>query len=213
MNIAERKKWAGQVIKRLKKAYPNAAVALNHRTPLELLVATILSAQSTDRQINLITAELFRKYPTVADYARANLEEFEQDIRSSGFYRNKAKNIIASAQKIEENFGGKVPRTMNELVTLPGVARKTANIVLYHAYGVVSGIAVDTHVKRLAGLLGLSDEKDPNKIERDLMELIPRRDWGKVNTLLVTHGRRVCIARRPRCGECVLAVGCPSAKP
>jgi endonuclease-3 len=210
MRTEQVKKWAGEITRRLRREYPDAAIALNFETPLELLVATILSAQSTDRQINKITADLFRKYRQPGDYARAKQDELEVDIRSSGFFRNKAKNIIAAARKIEADFGGEVPSTMEALVTLPGVARKTANIVLYHAFGKTEGIAVDTHVKRLAGRLGLSAEKDPVKIERDLMKLLPRRLWGPLNYLLIEHGRRICRARKPRCGECVLKSECPA---
>jgi len=204
-------KWALEVIRLLNKEYPGEGTALNYSNPLELLVATILSAQSTDKQINKITEDLFRKYRSVGDYASALRQEFEQDIRSSGFFRNKAKNIISAARMIVDEFGGEVPRTMEELLRLPGVARKTANIVLYHGYGVTAGIAVDTHVKRLSQLLGLTGESDPVKIERDLMELLPRKLWGRVNYLLIFHGRTICRARRPDCGNCVLSHRCPSA--
>ena len=203
-----RKDWALEVVRLLKKEYPGEGTALNYSNPLELLVATILSAQSTDRQINKITVDLFRKYRTVGDYARADREEFEREIRSSGFFRNKAKNIIAACRLIEDEFGGEVHRTMEELLRLPGVARKTANIVLYNAFGVTAGIAVDTHVKRLSRMLGLTGESDPGKIERDLMNLLPRKHWGSVNYLLISHGRRICRARRPRCSECVLSHCC-----
>jgi len=204
-------KWALEIIRLLNKEYPGEGTALNYSNTLELLVATILSAQSTDKQINKITVDLFRKYRTVGDYASALQDEFERDIRSSGFFRNKAKNIIGAARMIEAEFGGKVPRTMEELLRLPGVARKTANIVLYHGYGVTAGIAVDTHVKRLSQLIGLSSESNPVKIERDLMDLLPRKHWGRVNYLLISHGRTVCRARRPDCGRCVLSPRCPSA--
>lgn len=211
METTDKKKWAREAIRRLKKEYPGKGTALHWRTPLELLVATVLSAQSTDKQINKITPALFKTYPAARDYAEADPEEMEEMVRSSGFYRNKAKNIRAAAKKIVEEFGGDVPRTMGELLTLPGVARKTANIVLNDGFGVVAGIAVDTHVKRLAGRLGLSGKTDPDRIERDLMELIPEKDWGRVNYLLISHGRAVCQARRPLCGVCVLADTCPSA--
>ncbi len=207
-----RQERAREIIRRLEKEYPGRGTALDYSNPLELLVATILSAQSTDRQINKITPALFKKYPTARDYAAADPEELEGEIRSSGFYRNKAKNIRAAAKKIVEEFGGGVPRTMEELLTLPGVARKTANIVLNDGFGVVAGIAVDTHVKRLAGRLGWSEETNPDRIERDLMALIPEKDWGRVNYLLISHGRAVCRARKPLCEECVLAPICPSAK-
>lgn len=211
MTSKQIKRWPAEITRKLHREYPDATIALDFSNPLELLVATILSAQSTDRQINKITPDLFRKYRTARDYARADREEFERDIRSSGFFRNKAKNIIAAARKIEAEFGGKVPATMEELITLPGVARKTANIVLYHGFGKTEGIAVDTHVKRLAQRLGLSDEKDPVKIERDLMKLLPRELWGSLNDLLITHGRKICRSRKPLCGNCVLKNGCPAA--
>ena len=202
---------AAEVIKRLEKEYPGARIALKHANPLELLVATILSAQATDVGVNKVTPGLFEKYRTVADYANADREQFEGEIRSTGFYRNKAKNIINAARTLLDNFGGQVPRTMAELITLPGVARKTANIVLYNAYGVVDGIAVDTHVGRLAQRLGLSPHKDPVKIERDLMRQVPRQKWGRFSYLLIDHGRAVCTARTPKCDICLLNDICPSA--
>ena len=202
---------AAEVIKRLKKAYPEARIALKYGSPMELLVATILSAQATDVKVNEVTAKLFKNYRGVNDYADADPGEFEQDIRQTGFYRNKAKNIIRSAGIIRESFGGQVPRTMAELVTLPGVARKTANIVLYNAYGVVDGIAVDTHVGRLSQRLGLSTNKDPVKIEKDLMKQIPQKEWGGFSYLLIDHGRAICTAIRPKCGDCLLNDICPSA--
>ncbi len=202
---------AAEVIKRLEKEYPGASIALKHANPLELLVATILSAQATDVGVNKVTPGLFRKYRTAADYAGADREQFEQEIRSTGFYRNKAKNIINAARMLLDNFGGQVPRTMTELVTLPGVARKTANIVLYNAYGVIDGIAVDTHVGRLAQRLGLSAYKDPVKIERDLMKQVPRQKWGRFSNLLIDHGRAVCTARKPKCDTCLLNDICPAA--
>jgi len=210
MDKSSQKKWALEIIRLLKKDYPGEGTALDFQTPLELLVATILSARSTDKQVNKITPALFRKYRTAGDYAAADREEFEREIRSSGFFRNKAKNIIAAARRIEEEFDGEVPRTMEELLTLPGVARKTANIVLTNGFGVVAGIAVDTHVKRLSFRLGLTGKTDPDQIEGDLMKLLPRKYWGAVNYLLISHGRAVCPARRPRCGECVLNHRCPS---
>ena len=204
-------KWALEIIRLLNKEYPGEGTALNYSNPLELLVATILSAQSTDKQINKITVDLFRKYRTVHDYAKAVQEELEEDIRSSGFFRNKAKNIIGSARMIVDEFGGEVPRTMEELLHLPGVARKTANIVLYVGFGKTAGIAVDTHVKRLSRKLGLTGESNPEKIERDLMELLPREHWGPLNYLLISHGRTICRAKKPNCEECVLSHRCPSA--
>ena len=206
-----KKKWALEIVRLLRKEYPGKGTALHFKKPLDLLVATILSAQSTDRQINKITLHLFRKYRTAADYARADREEFEREIRSAGFFRNKARNIIDAGRLLKEEFNGKVPRSMEELLELPGVARKTANIVLYNAFGVTAGIAVDTHVKRLSQKLGLSASNNPVRIERDLMELLPRRQWGPWNYLVISHGRRICLARRPLCGECVLSHGCPAS--
>jgi endonuclease-3 len=202
---------AAEVIERLEKEYPGASIALKHANPLELLVATILSAQATDVGVNKVTPGLFAKYRTAADYANADREQFEQEIRSTGFYRNKTKNIINAARTLLDNFGGQVPRTMAELVTLPGVARKTANIVLYNAYGVIDGVAVDTHVGRLAQRLGLSAYKDSVKIERDLMKQVPRQKWGRFSNLLIDHGRAVCTARKPKCDICLLNDICPSA--
>ena len=202
---------AAEVIKRLEKEYPGASIALKHSNAYQLLVATILSAQATDVGVNKVTPGLFRKYRTAADYANTDREQFEQEIRSTGFYRNKARNIINAARTLLDNFGGRVPRTMAELVTLPGVARKTANIVLYNAYGVIDGIAVDTHVGRLAQRLGLSAHKDPVKIERDLMRQVPRQKWGRFSYLLIDHGRAICTARKPKCDICLLNDICPSA--
>ncbi|MFA6097290.1 MAG: endonuclease III [Candidatus Paceibacterota bacterium] len=194
----------------LNGVYGDPKTALDFKTPHELLVATILSAQCTDKRVNLVTKELFKKYKNVADYVGADVGEFEKDIRSTGFYRNKAKNIINSAKMIFEKFGSKVPDTMEELVTLPGVARKTANIVLTEAYGKVEGIAVDTHVLRLSLRLGLSQNSNAEKVEKDLMKITPKEDWGKVSNLLIMHGRNVCFARKPNCIECVLNKICPS---
>ncbi|NLL90256.1 MAG: endonuclease III [Dehalococcoidales bacterium] len=202
---------SSEIISRLSVAYPNAKIALKYSNPLELLVAVILSAQCTDQVVNRITAPLFKKYTSVEDYASVEVAEFETDIKSAGFYRNKAKNIIATANLIKEKFGGKVPSTMAELITLPGVARKTANIVLYNAYGITDGIAVDTHVARLSQRLGLSANKDPVKIEKDLMQIIPQKIWGSFSYLLIEHGRAVCIARKPKCKICTLNDICPSA--
>lgn len=212
MKDTNRTERAREILRRLEKEYPGQGTALDFSNPLELLVATILSAQSTDRQINLITPALFEKYRSIQDYAEAAPEELEAEIRSSGFFRNKARHIRGAARKIVEEYGGQIPRTMEEMVTLPGVARKTANIVLSIGFGVVAGIAVDTHVKRLAGRLGLSEESNPDRIERDLMELIPRKDWGRANYLLISHGRAVCAARKPLCPGCPLADICPSAR-
>lgn len=207
----ELKERAAEIISLLEKAHPDATIALRYTNPLELLVSTILSAQATDEQINKITPKLFKKYKTAKDYADANLEELQQDIRSSGFYRNKAKNIKNCCKMLVEKYGSQVPRTMEELVELPGVARKTANIVLTNAFGVVEGIAVDTHVRRLAQRLGLSDTDDPVKIEMELMLILPKENWERISDLLIFHGRRVCFARKPNCGGCVLNKICPSA--
>ena len=202
---------ASKVLELLEKNYPNAEIALDYATPLQLLVATILSAQATDKQINMITPKLFKKYKTAGDYANADLEELEQYIRSSGFYHNKAKNIKNCCKTLVEKFHSKVPKTMNELIELPGVGRKTANIILANAFGIVEGVAVDTHVGRLAQRLGLSENKDPNKIEADLMKIIPKEQWIKITDLLIFHGRRVCTAKKPNCAGCVLNRICPSA--
>lgn len=202
---------ATEVIRRLEREYPGARIALKFSNPLELLVATVLSAQCTDKTVNKVTASLFKKYHIVADYASAVVEQFEQEIKPTGFYRNKARNIISAARLMVANFGAQVPRTMAELITLPGVARKTANIVLYNGYGVVEGIAVDTHVRRLSGRLGLSQSSDPQKIEKDLMKQVTKAKWGNFPYLLIEHGRNVCQARKPRCEVCLLNSICPSA--
>ncbi len=206
----EKRKVVKEIIALLEKEYPNPKTALRYSTPFELLVATILSAQSTDVQVNRITKDLFKKYHGPEDYARVTQEELEQDIRSSGFYRNKAKNIRATSRMLLEEFGGEVPRSMEELTRLPGVARKTANIVLSNAFGIDEGIAVDTHVKRLSRRLGLSESRDPNRIEEDLMEMVPKEYWRDFSHLLILHGRAVCQARRPRHDKCVLYGLCPS---
>lgn len=199
-----------QIIARLKKAYPDAHCALDHSTPFELLIATILSAQCTDARVNIVTADIFRKYRGPADYLKISQKELEKDIHSTGFFRNKAKNIQAACKRIVEEFGGEVPRTMDELLTLGGVARKTANVVLGNAFGIASGVVVDTHVSRISQLLGLTASKTPEKIENDLKEIVPKKDWVMFPHWLITHGRNVCIARRPKCGECPLADLCPS---
>ncbi|HPW18707.1 MAG TPA: endonuclease III [Candidatus Aminicenantes bacterium] len=199
------------IIRLLRKRYPRARTTLDHTNPLEILVATILAAQCTDERVNQVTPALFRKYPTAAAFARADRSELEGEIRSTGFFRNKAKAIIGAAKRIEEAYGGAVPDTMAELLTLPGVARKTANIVLAAGYGKAEGIAVDTHAGRLSRRLGLSRHEDPVKVERDLMALVPRADWLDFNVLLVEHGRALCQARKPKCPECFLRRLCPSA--
>lgn len=200
-----------EITKRLEALYPKARIMLKFSNNLELLIAVILSAQCTDIKVNEVTEKLFKKYKTLDDYADARQEEFEQDVKQTGFFRNKAKNIIASANMIRDKFSGKIPNTMEDILTLPGVARKTANIVLYNAYGLREGIAVDTHVKRLSGRLGLTKNTDPVKIEQDLMKIVPREKWGDFSYLLIEHGRAVCDARKPKCNGCKLADTCPSA--
>ena len=201
-----------EIIRLLRKHYPNPRTSLHFENPLQILVATILAAQSTDKRVNMVTPDLFRKYRRAADFAAADRAVLEQEIRSTGFFRNKAKSIIGAAKTIVEDFGGKVPDDMDGLLTLPGVARKTANIVLSAGFGKAEGIAVDTHARRLSQRLGLSREKSPDKIERDLMAEIPRKDWLDFNPLLVSHGRAVCVARKPKCPDCFLNHLCPSAK-
>jgi endonuclease-3 len=196
---------------RLKEAYPVARTALRHENPLELLIATILSAQCTDERVNQVTPKLFERFPDAASLATADPEALEGIIRSTGFFRSKARSIRGSAQRIVEVYGGAVPRTMEDLLTLPGVARKTANVVMGSAYGVPSGIVVDTHVERIAHRLYLSDAKTPEKVELDLMERVPREEWIDFSHRLILHGRRVCLARAPRCGECPVEDLCPSA--
>ena len=199
------------LIRLLRKHYPRARTALEFANPLQILVATILAAQSTDKLVNTVTPGLFRIYPTAEAFARADRAELERMIHSTGFFRNKAKHIIGAAQRIVAAYGGAVPDSMEELVTLPGVARKTANIVLSSGYGKAEGIAVDTHAGRLSRRLGLSREEDPVKVERDLMALVPKDDWLDFNFLLVEHGRAVCTARNPDCPGCFLKRLCPSA--
>jgi len=205
---AERKQRVAQILKHLDKLYPNATCALEHKDAWQLLVATILSAQCTDKRVNAVTPGLFAKYPTVRDFAAVNQEELAADIRSTGFFNNKAKSVIGAAKKILSDFGGKVPRTMEELLTVPGAARKTANVVLGTAYGIASGVVVDTHVQRLAGRLDLSKGTTPEKIERDLMEIIPQDKWILVSHQLILHGRGLCPARKPRCAECPISPLC-----
>ncbi len=203
---------AAEILKRLRATYPDAQCALHHRNPFELLCATILSAQCTDARVNMVTPLLFDRYPTPQMLAAARPEEVERIIMSAGFFRNKTKSLIGMAQALVADHGGRVPRTMEQLRTLPGVGRKTANVILGNAFGINEGITVDTHVARLSKLLGLTRHDDPVKIEQDLMPLFPRSDWALVSHLLIFHGRQVCIARRPRCGACVLADLCPSAR-
>jgi len=209
---AATKRRARQVLAKLRAEYPDAHCALDHRTAYELLVATILSAQCTDVRVNMVTPALFAKYPTARELAAARAEDVEALIRSTGFFRNKTKSLIGMANAVVEKHGGVIPDGMDALRVLPGVGRKTANVVLGNAFHKNEGIVVDTHVGRLSQLLGLSRQKDPEKIERDLIALIPRDDWALVSHLLIFHGRQVCIARRPRCEACVLARICPSAR-
>ncbi len=207
--ISDKNKRTDEIIKRLGKEYPNAHCALNHMNAFELLVATILSAQCTDDRVNIVTATLFRKYRTPQDYLNITREELANDIKSINFFNNKTKSIRGAAQKLVENFGGEVPRTMNELLTLNGVARKTANVVLGNAFGIASGVVVDTHVSRLSQRLGLTKETTPEKIEKDLAKLVPKKHWVMFPHWLIFHGRQICRARNPKCGECILANICP----
>jgi len=209
--LKEQKDKVDQIIKLLEAQYPGVKIALEFSNPLELLIATILSAQCTDVTVNKTTPVLFARYSSALDYAGADTQELENIIHSCGFYRNKAKSIQGAARVILEKYAGNVPDTMEKMLELPGVARKTANVVLYNAFGKEEGIAVDTHVKRLSRLLGLSTQNDPERIEKDLMALVPRGQWGHITYLLIEHGRNVCIARRPKCQQCVLNRLCPSA--
>jgi endonuclease-3 len=195
----ERKKRAGEIYKTLSKIFPDAKIALRYGSHWELLVAVVLSAQCTDKMVNKVTEKLFKKYKTLNEYIRANPKEFEKDIRSTGFYRNKTKNILSAAQMIQKNFNGEIPHTMKELLTIPGVARKTANVVLSNLFGVHEGIAVDTHVKRFSQKFDLSDHKDPVRIEKDLMKLFPKKNWNTITYLLIEYGRRVCPGRKHVC--------------
>jgi endonuclease-3 len=206
------KERIGEMISILRKAYACSRTALRFETPLQILVATILAAQCTDKRVNKITPFLFKKYRTAADFASAGQAKLEEEIRPTGFFRNKAKSIIGASKKIVQDFGGEVPDSMEELITLPGVARKTANIVLSSAFKKAEGIAVDTHVRRLAQRLGLSKEKEPDKIEQDLMAIVPKKDWLDFNYLLVNHGRKTCQARKPFCPRCEMKHLCPSAR-
>jgi endonuclease-3 len=199
-----------KIIPILKKQYPDAKIALNFKNPLELLIATILSAQCTDARVNMVTKDLFKKYKFAHDWAKTDISQIENDIKSTGFYRNKAKNIKQACVRIDQDFGGKVPGSMEELVTLPGVGRKTANVVLGDAFG-IPGITCDTHVIRVSRRLGLSDNSDAVKLEFDLAEIIPEKDWTLFSHLIITHGRNICIARKPKCPECKIAQYCPAA--
>jgi endonuclease-3 len=206
---AEVKKQAARVVRALCRAYPDATCALRFGNPLELLIATILSAQCTDERVNQVTRELFGKYRTAADYARAPLEELEQDIKPTGFFRNKAKSIQACCKILEEQYGGEVPQDLDALVSLPGIGRKTASVVLGTAFTIPSGVVVDTHVARVSRRLGLTAQKDPVKIERDLMEQIPKKEWIDFSHRMIHHGRRICAARKPKCDQCPLGTFCP----
>jgi len=207
----ERKARARKIIARLKREYPDATCALHHQNALELVVATILSAQCTDARVNMVTPHLFAKYRTAADYAAADPRVLEKEIQSTGFFRNKTKSIIGMAQALVERHGGEVPQTMEELTALPGVGRKTANVILGTWFKKNEGVVVDTHVHRLTKLLGLTRQDDPVKIVQELMEIVPRDDWTWFSHTLILHGRAVCIARRPKCAECVINRLCPSS--
>jgi endonuclease III len=203
---------APEVVARLKSEYPDARTELDWTNPLELLVATMLSAQTTDVQVNRVTQSLFAKYRTAEDYAESSPEELEEDVRPTGFYRNKARSLRGMASALVEEHGGEVPRTMQELVALPGVGRKTANVVLGNAFGLEEGIVVDTHVRRVSRRLGLTQNQDPPKIEQDLLKIVPREDWTVFSHLLILHGRRTCKARKPDCPNCILNDICPSVR-
>jgi endonuclease-3 len=202
-------RYAAQVVRLLRREYPDAACALHFTSPLELLVATILSAQCTDQRVNQVTKRLFEKHRTAADYARTPLEELERDVQSTGFFRNKAKSIVGCCKLLVQRHGGQVPQDMEALVQLPGVGRKTANVVLGTAFGIASGVVVDTHVARVSRRLGLTAQKDPEKIEQDLMALVPKKEWIDFGHRTIHHGRRVCVARKPKCDDCVLGGICP----
>jgi endonuclease-3 len=205
---ADRKARITEILNLLSRMYPNATCALHHRNPFELLVATILSAQCTDKRVNEVTPGLFEKYPTPLDFASARQEVLANDIRSTGFFNNKAKSVIGAAKKVVNDFGGKVPRTMEEMLTIPGAARKTANVVLGTAYGIPSGVVVDTHVQRIANRLDLTKAADPVRIEQDLIKIIPKDRWILFSHQIILHGRAICVARNPKCAECQLASLC-----
>jgi endonuclease-3 len=210
-SIDELKARAREVIRRLKRAYPGAKCSLNHSNPFELLVATILSAQCTDERVNIVTADLFRKYTKPEDYLKVSPHELEKDIQSTGFFRNKTKSIQGTSKVLTEEYGGQVPHTMEELLELPGVARKTANVVLGNAFGIKAGVVVDTHVTRLSHRLALTQEKTAEKIEIELIKIVPRKDWVIFPHLMIWHGRKICKARNPLCAECVIEKQCPSS--
>lgn len=208
----ELKEKVSEILKRLKREYPDPRTALNFNTPFELLVATILSAQTTDVHVNKVTENLFKKYRSIKDYADTPIERLQNDVSSVNFYKTKAKNIQGAAKMIIERFHSEVPKTMDELISLPGVARKTANILLFNAFGKNEGVAVDTHVKRVAFRLGITQNEDPVRIENDLMAITPKREWGNLSHLLIFHGRKICQAKKPKHDECVLYDICPSNK-
>ena len=208
----KKQEHAAEIVARLKRMYPKAKCTLDYANPFQLLIATILSAQSTDVRVNIVTKSLFRKYPDPAAFAAATQPAMERDVRQTGFFRNKAKAVIAASKSIMENHGGEVPRTMEELTALPGVGRKTANVVLGNAFNLPVGVVVDTHVTRVSGRLGLTAHSDPVKIEQDLMKLIPQKEWTVFSHRLIAHGRQICVARKPKCRECLLNDVCPSAE-
>lgn len=210
-NPEDLKKRTREIIRKLKRAYPDAKCSLNHTSPFELLIATILSAQCTDERVNMVTADLFRKYRKPEDYLKVAPRELEKDIQSTGFFRNKTKSIQGTSKKLTEEYGGEVPQKMDELLELPGVARKTANVVLGNAFGIKSGVVVDTHVTRLSHRLGLSEEKTAEKIEQDLVQIVPKKDWVIFSHLLIAHGRKICKARNPLCDHCPVEKQCPSS--
>jgi endonuclease III len=210
MKKRSKQQRAQEILSRLKQFYPEATCSLDYATPVQLLVATILSAQCTDERVNKVTPALFARFPDAPALARAELTELEQLVRSTGFYRNKAKNIQAACRKIVDEFDGEVPQTMESLLTLPGVARKTGNVVLAHAFGIIVGVTVDTHVKRLSNRFGLTEHQEPLKIERDLMALLPQPDWENFSIMTIYHGRAICNARKPKCPECQFSDLCPS---
>lgn len=209
--LEELKSRTRDIIRRLKRAYPGAKCSLNHSSPFELLIATILSAQCTDERVNLVTADLFRKYTRPEDYLKVAPGELEKDIQSTGFFRNKTKSIQGTSKMLTEQYGGQVPHTMDELLELPGVARKTANVVLGNAFGIKAGVVVDTHVTRLSHRLGFTQEKTAEKIEQDLIEIVPKKDWVIFPHLMIYHGRKICKARNPLCEECAIEKQCPSS--
>ncbi|MEX0843040.1 MAG: endonuclease III [Gemmatimonadota bacterium] len=210
-SLTARRTRAREIFDLLAEEHPDAHCALDHESPYELVVATILSAQCTDERVNMVTPELFRRFPTARDLAEAPVDEVEELVHSTGFFRNKARNLIGMAEGVVERHGGEIPRTLDELTALPGIGRKTANVVLGNAFGVDEGVVVDTHVRRLANRLHLSRQQDPVKVERDLIQIFPRERWTLLSHLLIFHGRRVCKARKPKCRECAVAHLCPSA--